>query len=484
MGLSRICGETQTVHAITITPEMKASVQAGQYLFHYDPGFWPKRLIYGTPIGRGIWEQYVAEAKDYESAEAFEKAMMEQYGRLEEGDIAGQEKTDFFRQVWEEAHEKKREEEKPPEIPTPELPEEPEYDYADKAKAAQDVTDTEKAGKMARGEITDEEVEELSAKNEAETSELEVKSEAAEGETTVEREKLSEAERLIISLGDKLEAAIEETETTPSEGRRKTLEAQMRTLHEQFRTALLENLDAAEDLLGEMIWKRAIIFGEQIGGEEAVQQVGESYEKAVALGRELQAAIDERKLKGEREKAKKRHAESRAKIYAKKREQMKAFKAVLQDREKERRAIKKYKEAKKKLIADIMKPPGKSISYRGYAEVIAEMQAAMDPINRIKRTRWRRERAREFFANNPDAAALVSKEELDMIFSVILPDLPLSQLEQIDEIINRLRKLGRMKRSLQLEQRRRKREENKAQMITTVLRGQPPRKPVGRPKPS
>ena len=449
---------------------------------------WQDDLLYGTRIDHEIYESYVHAAKDYESPAEY-RAAMEQFSQPTEGDIAGEKVAEFYEEVWNKAHQEKPAAE-PATIPIkePVIEGQEEYDYGEKHKVAKDIPDDIAARRAEIGKITEKELERVADKAEKEAQSVEDQAATAEREAEDVLNEMTPEDQRIIALGDQLEAAINSVEAIPATEKPSksliNLQAKVDSLRERFEEALKGNLVLAETLLKETIWNKALITGEQVPGEEAVAAASKNYKEAVRLARDLQKEIDDRKAKKVAKTAKERYAESRAKIYAKKRVQMAAFKEKLAEAKKTRRALKKYKEAKQKLIRDIIREPGRNISFKGYAETIREIQRGLDPINRQKRTIYSREQSRKFFDENPEAAALVPKEKLEKIYSVPLAQMTLEQLEEIDNIIVRLRKLGRLKRSLELEAEKRLRDAEKAEAESTVLRGKAPVKPVGGVKPT
>jgi hypothetical protein len=220
--------------------------------------------------------------------------------------------------------------------------------------------------------------------------------------------------------------------------------------------------------------------------EKEIEELQGDVMKAFTDGADWQKYIDDLQMEKVQDKAKIR----KAKLIAQKWAKVEALKQEFRQKEANRRAAVKYKAAVARVIKKIMAPPPVSISYRGYAEEINRIQRGLDPAHhqtvKGNPTKWEKERqaSRDFFARNPDAAALVDQKKLDKIYSTSLADMPLAELEEILEQLDGLRKLGKLKRSLQLQQRLRAR--NKARMIlaNTVLRGEPPEEVIGRAKAS
>ena len=172
---------------------------------------------------------------------------------------------------------------------------------------------------------------------------------------------------------------------------------------------------------------------------------------------------------------------------AKVREEIKAA----QDKAK---AAQQLRDVRKKLIHDIMLEPGKSIQYRGYAEQIRIIQEGLDPAAREYRIKagvqvtertmrgYARAQSRRFFEQNPEAAAWVPWEKMERFYAVSLLDTPMAQLEEINDILDKLRKLGTLKRNLELTEQLRQRRELQNNLEAMVLRGEAPRKAVGAEK--
>jgi hypothetical protein len=171
-------------------------------------------------------------------------------------------------------------------------------------------------------------------------------------------------------------------------------------------------------------------------------------------------------------------------LYAEKRAAVAKVKENVRKAASQRRAAKKLREARKKLLADIMRPPGRSIQYRGYAEQIREIQRGLDPVKRQERTIYSREQYRKFVETNPEAAKYIPKEKLEMIYSVPLSKMTIAELEEINETLDNLRKLGSLYRHLELMQKFRQRAAIKNRLASAVLRGKEPEKPIGAVKPT
>jgi len=158
------------------------------------------------------------------------------------------------------------------------------------------------------------------------------------------------------------------------------------------------------------------------------------------------------------------------------------------------KAAQQLRDVRKKLIHDIMLEPGKSIQYRGYAEQIRIIQEGLDPTAREYRIKagvqitertmrgYARAQSRRFFEQNPEAAAWVPWEKMEEFYAVSLLDMPMAQLEEINAILDKLRKLGTLKRNIELTEQLRERRELQNNLEAMVLRGEAPRKTVGAEK--
>lgn len=487
MATGKLTPEGKPIYVGLTDRGLIARGEAAKILFH--PEDWIGRNLYGTELSDEAYRGYIERAKGYDSAAEFQEAMTLEAGPRIEGDISAEQAQRFYQEVWAKAH---REEvvEKTAEdkIPTPELPEEPQYDYGEKVRAARDM-DAETAEKAERGELTEEQIEQIEQAGKKEETEAQRQSQEAEKETESALRGLTEEERHLIELGDQLEEAIRSIEEMGPEPEkpgkaRVDLQAKIDSLRSRFEEALKNNLHLAETLLKEMMWTRAIVTGEQIPGEAAVKAAGKNYQEAVRLGRELQKAIDKAKARGIALKAKEKLAQTKAKLYADKRRALEQYRAKVRTAKEKQRAAKKYRELRKKIIHDIMRPPGRSIAYRDYAEVIRQIQASLDPVERREKTLYRRELFRRFVEENPETARFVNAKELELAYSVPVKDLSLEQLEAVDQIVNSLRELGRVKRSQEFETERAFRETQREMLVGAVLRGEELVKAIGRVRPT
>ncbi len=440
-----------------------------QALLH--PEDWQGEFLYGTPIDAEIYDQYVELAKGYETAQTFQTDMEGKYGEPGEGDIEGEKAARFYQEVWEEAH--KPEPEKPAKVPiqSPVLPSAPTYDYQAKVEAAKEIEDPRLAAKAVTGEITEAEVEQLSTQTETVTT---AARETGQTEVAAAEEllaSLTAEEQAAVRAGEDLEAAMAERERKAGKADQlEALEGRLKALRTRLLKALEGNAHVAVIMEEQGAWKRIL-------AKEAPVEEAQAYAEGIAFGREVQKIIDEEKARGKLK-------ETRVKLYAEKRAAVAQVKERMKKAEAQRKAARKLREASKKLNADIMRPPGRSIQFRGYAEQIREIQRGLDPVKRQKQTVYSREQWRKFFDEHPESARLLPKEELDRIYSVPLSQMSMAEREQIAETLDELRKMGSLMRHMELVARNRHMMALKAQLVAAVMRGEEYQKPVGGVKPT
>jgi hypothetical protein len=441
----------------------------GSILFH--PEDWQGEFLYGTAVDAEIYQQYVELAKGFESAEAFRADIEGKYGEPGDADLAGEKAQRFYEEVWEEAH--KPEPPAPATVPiqSPVLPSAPTYDYQAKVEAAKDIENPELAAKAVTGDLTEAEIEELALDALGLTAEVETTAkeqvEAAEevlGSLTAE-------EQVAVKAGEELETAMAEREQkTGKQEQLEAIERRIKSLRTRLRNALAGNAHVALIMQEQGAWKRIL-------AKEAPVEEAQAYTEGIVFGREIQKLIDEEKAKAERKA-------SRVKFYAEKKAAVARTKEGMRKAAAQRRAAKKLRDARKKLLKDIMRPPGRGIQFRGYAEQIREIQRGLDPVKRQKQTVYSREQWRKFFDEHPEAAALMRKEELDRIYSVPLSKMTMAELERVAEILDGLRRTGSLMRFLEVQAKFRQRAELKNRLSAAVLRGEEPEKPVGGVKPT
>jgi len=448
-------------------------------LFHLED--WQGEFLYGTPVDANIYQQYVEEAGEYESPEAFRKAIELQYGEPGDTDIQGAAAIRFYQEVWEASQIPEQEPEARIPIQSPVIPSAPTYDYQEKMEAAKDVDDAELAAKIESGEITEADIEKLSEEAEAEGA---ITREAARTETDTEAmAAMTAEEQLAVRTGDELEAAMEERERLAArKAELAAIEKKIKSLRTRLMNALAGNEHIAVLMEEQGTWKRIL-------SKEAEVEEAEAYAEGIAFGREVQKVIDTEKASG-------KLRETKAKMYAEKRAAVAKVKGEARKAKAKQRAARKLREARKKLIRDIMRPPGKNVQFRGYAEQIRIIQDSLEPKIREYRIKggvqiqektkkgYAREQTRKFFEDNPEAAAMVPKEKLERFYAIPLKDMSMAQLEEIAETIDVLRKQGVLKRHLELVQRKRRMDDLRNRSENTVLRGKPPEKPIGGVKPT
>jgi hypothetical protein len=422
--------EEVIVHALPITPEMRESAMGGLYLFH-PSDFNP------------IYDDMVRRAAQYESAEAFQEDMTG-----EPVETA----SDAYRQIWEASQ-------KGPEAPTPApkapsgipLPEAPaeEYDYGEKQDLAQGITDPALAQRVETGDFTDEQIE--AAISGVSTQEREAL--AGVRETQALRDKLfpefTPEERAFLNDAEALEKL---PEKSPSQ----VMQAKIKSLTGRLETALKKNAELVT-LLDDMKDLRANDV---------------AFQKALA-----DARVELAKIEG-----KIRVEDTRTRMWAERRAAMAKFRDQTRAAQKARDSLKKLKDVRAKLIKAIMAPVSTAVEYLGYADRIQFIQRQIDPSSHRPATLQEREASQEFFRQNPDAAALVPKKTLDLIYSVPAQQLTLAQLEELHALIEGLKKLGRLKRSLEVGQHKRSNQEMVKRLVNAVLRGEALNKVVGAAK--
>jgi len=447
------------------------------------PDDWQGNFLYGTEIDSEIYQQYVEVAKGYESAEAFRADMEEKYGEPGEADIAGEVAARFYQETWDEAHKPAIEPEVPPTVPieSPVIPGAATYDYQEKVDASRDIEDRELAAKIEAGEITEKGIDKLAGEAEAAEGTVTEKATKATEATEEALAGLTAEEQLAIKAGDELEAAMAERERVAgNEVKMLAIERRIKSFRTRLINALAGNAHVAVIMDEQGAWKRIL-------SREAPVEEAEAYVEGITFGREIQKIIDTEKAKGVLK-------ETKMRMYAEKWAAVEKVKEGVRKAAAQRRAAKKLREVRRKLIAHITRPPGRSIQFKGYAEQIRLIQKGLDPTMReyrivngvqvMEKTMkgYAREQTRKFFEENPEVAAQVPMEKLERFYSVNLPDMTLAQLEEIADSIDILRKLGRLKRHLELAQRARAAANLKNRLEGAVLRGEEPEKVIGRAK--
>lgn len=545
------------VHSFPITPAMAEGIKCGQYLFHYDP-LWNLEFLYGTSIDQGVYDRMVEEAAPFGSPEAFQAAVVEQYGEPHEGDIATTEADTFWKEVWDQAH---------PKLMTTEEANAQFIDFlkaedyrgvyavlaAIGGSAKSVVPQSRKGGVYAKrvgihrglspfmrslaGRVanTGKDISPKSLKSMftimskeptyyriiyAESTgdqQLQAQIQHEQGLTPPSAEPppiaMPEATQATYDFDTKLETAkvIEDdslgSKMATGEAKPSDLDnyvdkkdAEIAQLREKV-MAVREERDAAVSGLAEAD-RKLIDAGERALAEESI-----AIEEEHAFAEGMQKMIAAYRLRLQELEASDKLAATKAKLYASKRAALEKLRADVRAKTAEKRAVKKYKEARSKLIADIMRPPGKNVEFVDYAEQIREIQRGLDlqrhrrtleeklagaknekqaeKIREEHRTTIREERAasRAFFDANPEAVALVDREKLDAIYAVPVGEMSLAQLEQIASAIDNLSKLGKLKRSIKVGKALDVKKAHITDVAGAVLRGKPPEEVIGAAKP-
>lgn len=107
-----------------------------------------------------------------------------------------------------------------------------------------------------------------------------------------------------------------------------------------------------------------------------------------------------------------------------------------------------------KLIKSLKRDIPNSVDVR-YKRAIELLTNDIDPGFRTKKTLYSRERTRDFLQRNPDAANDIPRKLLDRLSKKPLNDYSLDDLEAIVNETNKLEKLGKLKRHLKLENKKR-----------------------------
>lgn len=478
-----------TVHSLLITPEMNKAVSQGQYLFH-QADKWQGQFIYGESIDQAVYQTYVDQAKQFDTLEHFQQMMQGIYAEI---DVKAEEITAanrFLAEVFEKAQQQRvrtgqAEGLASNRIKSPDLPEFSQYSRQDKFTAARDIVDKDIARLIESGEVTKADLDRFVLEAESAHDEAQRAVELAEAEDLARRRELDSGPQAIFDLGDDIDRSIDALAAMAADSpRRVQAEARLKDLYRRFRRTLFEDLATAEDLVDEAVWERAIILRETLTEPDLMGRFGEAGEEAVQLGRDLQAAIDDQKLAGELESRTEKHKESRARIYAKKRVDIKRARDKVRETYKAREATRLMRQARIKLMKSIMRPPGKGVEYRGYADTIRQIQDALDPLAPQDRSDYQKLHSRKFLNEHPDAEIYMTEDWLDNIYAQAHPDYSIADLEKINNVIQRLREDGRALRARVVEAERAWREEQKWQAQNATLRGAMPQEFVGGAKPT
>lgn len=409
------------------------------------------------------YEDLVASASKYETVEAFQADMEKTFG---EGTPAA---IEAYVRIWNTAH---PEAVVPPVapaapratgIPLPERREEAQYNFEDKLDAAREISDPALARAIETGEITDQEVDEAIAKNFGE--------EQALREQKIAPAELTPDEQAFVADAEQLDAL-------PAKPKTPTAAALSKRLINRIATALKKDPSKVA-LMSAYIF----VSTEDATLKKAIADARLENEKAQAALRIAKIKTDVKTAKAEiRAKEAAKRQELRAKMYTERREAMRKFREKVTSAIKARDALRKLKEARKKIIRAIMAPVSSAIEYRGYADRIQLIQRQIDPRTHRIATLEEREASRKFFDMNPDAAALVPAKTLEKIYSVPVQNLTLAELEQLHALIEGLKDLGRLKRSLIVGQHKRWKLKVSQEMANAVLRGEPLERVIGAAK--
>lgn len=411
------------------------------------------------------YEDLVASATKYETPEAFQADMEKTFG---EGTPAA---IEAYRRIWNAAHPEAYvppvEPAAPPRagIPLPERRQEDQYDFEDKLGVAQEIRDPALARQVETGDITDDQVDEAIARA---FGEEQAAREEEAGQKPVE---LTPDEQAFVADAEQLDAL-------PANPKTPTAAALAKRLIGRIATALKKDPSKVA-LMSAYIF----VSTEDATLKKAIADARLENEKAQAAAKIQKIKTDVKTAKAEiRAKEAEKRRELRSKMYTERRQAMRAFREKTMSAIRARDALRKLKEARRKLIKAIMAPVSSAIEYRGYADRIQLIQRQMDPRSHRIATLEEREASRQFFDMNPDAAALVPRKTLEKIYSVPVQKMTLAELEELLTLIEGLKKLGRLKRSLIVGQHKRWREGVSRQMVNAVLRGEPLEKVIGAAK--
>jgi hypothetical protein len=416
-------------------------------------------------------EAIIAAAARYETPEAFQADMEASFG------MTSPEAARSYQRIWDAAH--------PPAadvapetivvkgtagIPAPEKRAEEQYDYEEKEDIAQGIKDPELAKKVETGDFTDTDVDDEVARSFG--LEQEAK-EALAAEETKEIE-LTPDEQAFLRDAEQLQAIPEKPKSVSANAMAKRLIARLTTALKKNAALITLVQDLEETAREDKVWQKAISDAQL---ELKNLQMAEQRATFGAATRMIKENAAE-----ERARLKSQMAAQRREAAAKKRAAMKDFRAQVAAAWKKRVDLLKLKEARRKLINAIMAPVSIAIEYKDYADRILFIQRQIDPRSHRVATLEERQASQAFFNQNQDAAALVPKKTLELIYSVPVQTLTLAQLEELHTLVEGLKKLGRLKRGLKLTQHQRQRASLQNRMVNAILRGESLDKVVGAPK--
>ncbi|MCX6069745.1 MAG: hypothetical protein NTU91_02640, partial [Chloroflexi bacterium] len=356
-----------------------------------------------------------------------------------------------YKAIWEEAHKEPEVPQPEPEIPGPETPE-GEYDYSSKVTLAREAANPELSQRLETGEATEAELDKLAAKQPAVDAKMQATIDGVQAQLDKMLPGFSIEEQHVLMLADELAAL------SATEAKAKRLQGRVRSLEGRLKTAL--------------------------GRDAKLSLLLTDYEEGFRSGSEIQKGIAATRARLTELTEQDRRAETQAKMYVAKQTELARLKEWYRKRDAERRALLGYRELRKSLLKEIIRPPSAMVEYRGYADAILQIQRGLDPKRHTESVMREREKSRAYFDANPEAAALVPPERLDAIYSVPMADMSVRQLEEIQATIESLRDLGFKKRSIKLSQQFNARKLSKKLMVNAALRGEPPKDVIGGAKPS
>lgn len=149
-------------------------------------------------------------------------------------------------------------------------------------------------------------------------------------------------------------------------------------------------------------------------------------------------------------------------------EKVKAHYFELKAREKERKELKgRVNKAVKSIKSKI--PTSVDFFYR---EAIEALQSGIDPSFRAKKTLRQREKTKEFLAREPEALKDMPVKLIKALQKKSIGEYTVAELEQIATEIEKLKKLGKLKRKLKLQKRQREIEEVRSEIEENVSKGE------------
>lgn len=149
-------------------------------------------------------------------------------------------------------------------------------------------------------------------------------------------------------------------------------------------------------------------------------------------------------------------------------EKVKAHYFELKAREKERKELKgRVNKAVKSIKSKI--PTSVDFFYR---EAIETLQSGIDPSFRAKKTLRQREKTKEFLAREPEALKDMPVKLIKTLQKKSIGEYTVAELEQIATEIEKLKKLGKLKRNLKLQKRQREIEEVRGEIEKNISKGE------------